>query len=90
MKNMVVREAFRKEKVEHEEEIVMEVFALQKEMIKNKTNVENLLKKNKDLDLVYINNRLEKYDDWSNIILYCIPNNKWNILMLNLMNGGSW
>jgi hypothetical protein len=41
----------------------MEVYALWEEMIKTKTKLEDLLKKNKDLDLVYVSNRLEEHDE---------------------------
>jgi hypothetical protein len=41
----------------------MEVYALQEEMIKTKTKLEDLLKKNKDLDLVYVSNKLEEHDE---------------------------
>jgi hypothetical protein len=41
----------------------MEVYALQKEMIKTKTKLEDLLKKNKDYDPVYVSNRLEEHDE---------------------------
>jgi hypothetical protein len=41
----------------------MEVYALRKEMIKTKTKLEDLLKKNKDYDPVYVSNRLEEHDE---------------------------
>jgi hypothetical protein len=42
----------------------MEMFILQKEMIKTKTKLEDLLEKsNKDLDRMYNNNKLEEYDE---------------------------
>jgi hypothetical protein len=36
----------------------MEVYALWNEIIKTKTKLEDLLKKNKNLDPMYVNNRL--------------------------------
>jgi hypothetical protein len=63
----------------------MEVYALWEEMIKTKANMENLLKKNKDLDPMYVSNKSEEHDELVHHILYCIPNNRWKILMLNLM-----
>ncbi len=61
---MVVGEEFHRQKAEHEkEEVVMEVYALRKEMIKTKTKLEDLLKKNKDYDPVYVSNRLEEHDE---------------------------
>jgi hypothetical protein len=32
-------------------------------MIKTKSKLDDLLEKNKDLDLAYVNNRLEEHDD---------------------------
>jgi predicted outer membrane protein len=37
--------------------------ALWEEMIKTKTKLEDLLKKNKDLDPMYVNNKLEEHDE---------------------------
>jgi hypothetical protein len=36
---------------------------IQKEMLKAKTKLDDSLDRYKDLDHVYINNRLEEYDD---------------------------
>jgi hypothetical protein len=64
MKNMVLKEELYKQKAKHYKEVVvMEVSALWNKMIKTKTKLEDLLKKNKDLDPMYVNNRLEKYND---------------------------
>jgi hypothetical protein len=41
----------------------MEVAALWNKMINTKTKLEDLLEKNKDLDPMYVNNILEKYDE---------------------------
>ncbi len=41
----------------------MEVLTLQKEIFKTKTWLDDLLEKYKDLDHVYVNNRLEEYDN---------------------------
>jgi hypothetical protein len=32
-------------------------------MLKTKSKLDDLVEKNKDLDLAYVNNRLEKYDE---------------------------
>jgi hypothetical protein len=37
--------------------------ALQKEMLKIKTKLDDLLEKYKDVNHVYVSNRLEEYDD---------------------------
>ncbi len=60
MKKMVVGDELHRQKVEHEkEEVFMEVYALREEMIKTKTKLKDLLKKNKDLDLIYVSNKLD-------------------------------
>jgi len=41
----------------------MEEYALWNEMINTKKKLKDLLEKNKDLDTMYVNNRLEKYDE---------------------------
>ncbi len=41
----------------------MEVNALWKEMVKTKSNLDDLVKKNKDLDPTYVKNRLEEYNE---------------------------
>ncbi len=63
MKSMIVREEFRQHKAKEEEEkVVLEVLTLQKEIFKIKRRLDYLLEKYKDLDYVYVNNRLEEYD----------------------------
>jgi hypothetical protein len=66
----------------------MEVNELKQKINKSKSNFDDLLERNKDLDLTYIKNKLEEYDDLVHIIQYCIPNNKW--MMPMLMNGRCW
>ncbi len=39
------------------------MYALWEEMIQTKTKLEDLLKKNKDLDLMYASNKLEEHDE---------------------------
>ncbi len=64
MKNMLAREELRRHKAKQEkEEVVMEVFALQKEWLKPNQKLDNLVEKNKDLDPLYVNNKLEEYDE---------------------------
>ncbi len=63
MKNMLARKELCRQKAKQEkEEVVMEVFALQKEMVKTKSKLDNLVEKNKDLVPLYVNNKLEEYD----------------------------
>ncbi len=63
MKSMIARKEFCQQKAKKEEEkVVLEVLTLQKEILKTKTRLDDLLEKYKDLDHVYVNNRLE-YDD---------------------------
>jgi hypothetical protein len=63
MKSMIAREEFRQHKAKKEEEkVVLEVLTLQKEIFKIKRRLDYLLEKYKDLDYVYVNNRLEEYD----------------------------
>lgn len=62
MKSMVVREELFRHKVKEEKEKAI-LEALQKEMLKIKTKLDDLLEKYKDLNHVYVNNRLEEYDD---------------------------
>jgi len=60
---MIAREEFRQHKAKKEEEkVVLEVLTLQKEILKIKRRLDYLLEKYKDLDHVYVNNRLEEYD----------------------------
>lgn len=63
MKNMVLREELCRQKAKHQEVVVMEEYALWNEMINTKKKLKDLLEKNKDLDTMYVNNRLEKYDE---------------------------
>jgi hypothetical protein len=63
MKSMIAREEFCQHKAKKEEEkVVLEVLTLQKEIFKIKRRLDYLLEKYKDLDYVYVNNRLEEYD----------------------------
>lgn len=63
MKNMLAREELYRLKAKQEkEEVIMEMYALQKEMVKTKSKLNNLVKKNKDLDPLYVNNKLEEFD----------------------------
>jgi len=41
----------------------MEVFTLQKEMIRTQTKLQDLVEKHKDLNIGYVNNKLEDYDE---------------------------
>jgi len=41
----------------------MEVSTLRKEMIKTQTKLEDLVEKHKDLNIGYVNNKLEDYDE---------------------------
>ncbi len=57
MKSMVAGEEFHKQQVEEEkEETILEMLALQKEMLKTNTKFDDLLERYKDLDLVYVSN----------------------------------
>jgi uncharacterized coiled-coil protein SlyX len=40
----------------------MEVSALQKEMVRTKSKLDNLVEKNKDLDPLYVINKLEEFN----------------------------
>jgi hypothetical protein len=66
------------------------MLALQKEMLKTKKKFGDLLERYKDLDLVYVNNKLKEYENLVQYELYYVPNDRWKILMLNWMNDGSW
>jgi hypothetical protein len=55
-------------------------------MLNTNTKFDDLLQKYKDMDLQYVNNRLEEYDE---LVQYYMPNIKWKIPMLNRMNGGN-
>jgi hypothetical protein len=46
-----------------EKKVVLKVLALHKEMLKTKTKFDDLLERYKDLDPVYVNDKLEEYDD---------------------------
>ncbi len=64
MKNMIAGEEFYKQKVEKDkEQAIIEVNELKQETIKTKSKLDDLLQKNKDLDLAYVNNRFEEQDD---------------------------
>ncbi len=90
MKNMVQEEELRRENTKKvKEQLVIEVNKLKQKMFKTKSKLDNLVEKNKDLNLTYVNNKLENMMSWYNIIQYCIPNNTWMIPMLNLMTSGS-
>jgi hypothetical protein len=41
----------------------MERNALQNEMVRTKSNINNLVEKNKDLDPTYVNKKLEKHNE---------------------------
>jgi predicted translin family RNA/ssDNA-binding protein len=41
----------------------MEVSTLRKEMIRTQTKLEDLVEKHKDLNIGYVNNKLEDYDE---------------------------
>jgi hypothetical protein len=63
MKNMIVGEEFHRHKVEKgKEQVVFEVNELRQKMVKTNLKLSNLAEKNKELDLTYVNNRLEEYD----------------------------
>ncbi len=63
MKNMLAREELYRLKAKQEkEEVIMEMYALQKEMVKTKSKLDNLVEKNKYLDPLYVNNKLEEFD----------------------------
>ncbi len=64
MKSMIIAKEFCQQKVEEEKEkVVLEVLTLKKEMLKTKIKLDDLLERYKDLDIVYIIDRLEEYDD---------------------------
>jgi hypothetical protein len=60
---LVLKELCRQKTKQEKDEMVIKVFALQKELIKTKTKLEDLLEKNKDLDPVYVNKGLKEYDE---------------------------
>jgi hypothetical protein len=61
---MVAGEEFRQQEVEEEKEkTVLEMLALQKEMLKTNTKFDDFLERYKDLDLVYVSNKLEEYEN---------------------------
>lgn len=66
------------------------MLTIQKEMLRSKTKLDDLLEGYKDLDHVYIKNRLEEYDDSVQYYSIYAPNNKWRIPMLDCMNGENW
>ncbi len=60
MKNMIVREEARRQKAKKDkEQIVIKVNELKQEMFKTKSKLNDLAKKNKELDSTYVNNTLE-------------------------------
>jgi uncharacterized coiled-coil protein SlyX len=63
MKNMLARKELCRQKAKQEkEEVIMEVSALQKEMVRTKSKLDNLVEKNKDLDPLYVINKLEEFN----------------------------
>jgi hypothetical protein len=42
---------------------ILEIQTIHKEMLKTKTKLDDMLEKYKDVDLLYVNDRLEEYDD---------------------------
>ncbi len=46
-----------------EGKIILEVMMVQKEMLKTKTKLDDLLERYKDLDHTYVNNRFEEYNN---------------------------
>jgi hypothetical protein len=48
---------------EVKEKVILEVLALQKEMLKTNSKFDDFLERYKDLDPVYVSNKLEEYDD---------------------------
>ncbi len=64
MKSMVAGEEFRQQEVEEEKEkAILEMLALQKEMLKTNTKFDDFLERYKDLDLVYVSIKLEEYEN---------------------------
>lgn len=64
MKNMVQEEELRRQNTKKvKEQLVIEVNKLKQKMFKTKSKLDNLVEKNKDLNLTYVNNKLEKYDE---------------------------
>ncbi len=64
MKNMITREEpYRQKAKKDKEQAIIKVNELRQEMIRTKSKLDDLLEKNKDLDLAYVNNRLEEQDD---------------------------
>ncbi len=64
MKNMIAGEQLRREKAQKDKEhAFIKVNELRQEMVKTKSKPDDLVKKNKDLDPTYVNNRLEEYDE---------------------------
>jgi hypothetical protein len=61
-RNIKIKEEFCWHRVKEEKEKAI-LEALQKEMLKIKTKLDDLLEKYKDLNHVYVSNRLEEYDD---------------------------
>ncbi len=64
MKNMIIgEELYRQKAKKDKEQEIVKVNELRQEMVKTKSKLDDMLEKNKDLDLAYVNNRLEEQDD---------------------------
>jgi hypothetical protein len=48
---------------EEEKKEISKIQAIHKEMLKTNTKLDDMLEKYKDVDLLYVNDRLEEYDD---------------------------
>jgi hypothetical protein len=68
---------------EVKEKVILEVLALQKEMLKTNSKLDDFLERYKDLDPVYASNKLEEYDDLVQYYIILYTNNRWKIPMLN-------
>ncbi len=61
---MIIREKLCSQKVEKDNEYaVIKVNELRQEMVKTKSNLDDLVMKIQDLDPTHVNNRLEKYNE---------------------------
>jgi hypothetical protein len=56
-------------------------------MHKTKLKLDDLLERNKDLELAYVKTDWRKMMISYIIIQYCVPNNRWMMPMLSLMSG---
>ncbi len=64
MKNMIAREELCGQKAQKDkEQTIIKVNELRQEMVKTKSKLDDLVEKNKDLDLAYVSNKLEEYDE---------------------------